>query len=51
MTFHMESVQCLWLKIEEVLVSIKELFSCHKDDGSVYNDQADVVWGNICRPH
>lgn len=35
----------LWLKIEEVLASIKELFSCHKDDGSAYNDQADVVWG------
>lgn len=33
----------LWLTIEEVLVSVIELFSCHKDDGSVYNDQADVV--------
>lgn len=41
----------LWLKIEEVLVSIKERFSCHKDDGSAYNDQADVVRWNICRPH
>lgn len=42
---------CLWLKIEEVLLSFKELFSCHKDDESAYNEQADVVRWNICIPH
>lgn len=41
----------LWFKIEEVLVFIKALFSCHRDDGSAYNDQADVLRWNICRPH
>ena len=41
----------LWLNIEEVLASIKELFSCHKDDGSAYNDKADVLQWNICRPY
>lgn len=40
----------LWLNTE-VLASIKELFSCHKDDGSAYNDQADALQENICRPH
>lgn len=51
-TFHMESLLCFCgLKIEEVLVSIKKLFSCQRDDGSAHNDQADVVRRNICRPH
>lgn len=48
-TCHVESVQCsLRLRIEEVLASIKKLFSCHKDDRSAYNDQADVVQWDIC---
>lgn len=51
-TSHMESLlRFCGLKIEEVLVSIKKLFSCQRDDGSAHNDQADVVRRNICRPH